>query len=134
MTATDWEKVENKLSYPFGRVKLRIDGHDVVIMVEREGPKSLKYVLAVYVDGFIKGEWITNDCEIRRKFYYKSTRSLLTAKIKNSPEYIRMKKAQKEALEKKYQYETFNPYFTSFKTLKAHFIKNNDSIELVDNI
>lgn len=134
MTATDWEKVENKLSYPFGGVKLRIDGHVIDVMVEKEGPKSLKYVLAVYVDGYIKGEWLTNDCDIRRKFYYKSTRSLITAKMRNSPELKKLKKAQKEELEKKYQYETFYPYFTSFKTLKAHLTKNNDSIELIDNI
>ena len=134
MAATDWEKVENKLSYPFGRVKFRIDGHDVVIMVEQEGPKSLKFVLAVYVDGYIKGEWLTNDCEIRRKYYCKRTKSLLTKDFRKSPEFKRMKKNEQEEWIKKYTYEYYSPYFTSFKTLKAHFIKNNDSIELVDNI
>lgn len=134
MTATDWEKVENELSYPFGRVKLRIDSHDVVIRVEQEGPRSLKYVLAVYVDGHIKGEWITNDCEIRRKFYRKRTKSLLTKDFRKSPVFKRMKKNEQEEWIKKYTYEYYSPYFTSFKTLKAHFIKNNDSIELIDNI
>ena len=134
MTATDWEKVENKLSYPFGGVKLRIDGHDINIMVEKEGSKSLKYVLTVYVDGYIKGKWLTNDCEIRRKYYCKRTKSLLTKDFRKSPVFKRMKKNEQEEWIKKYTYEYYSPYFSSFKTLKAHFTKNNDSIELVDNI
>lgn len=134
MTATDWEKVENKLSYPFGVVKLRIDGHTINVMVEKEGSKSLKYVLAVYVDGYIKGEWITNDCEIRRKFYYKRTKSLLTKDFRKSSVFKRMKKKEQEEWIEKYRYEYYSPYFSSFKTLKAHFTKNNNSIELVDNI
>lgn len=134
MTATDWEKIEKKLSYPFGGVKLRIDGHDIDVMVEKEGPKSLKYVLAVYVDGYIKGEWITNDCEIRRKFYYKRTKSLLTKYFRKSSVFKRMKKKEQKEWIEKHRYEYYSPYFSSFKTLKDHFTKNNDSIELVDNI
>ena len=34
----------------------------------------------VYVDGEIRGKWITEDCEIRRKFFQKHRRSLLTRK------------------------------------------------------
>ncbi len=134
MTATDWEKVENKLSYPFGGVKLRIDGYDVNVMVEKEKPGSLKYVLVVYVDGYIKGEWITNDCEISRKFYCKKTKSLLTNYVRKSSAFKHMKKKEQEEWIKKYTYEYYSPYFTSFKRLKTHFTKNNDSIELIDNI
>lgn len=134
MTATDWEKVENKLSYPFGGVKLRIDGHDINIMVEKEGAKPLKYVLAVYVDGYIKGEWITKDCEIRRKFYCKRTKSLLTKDFRKSSVFKRMKKSVQEEWIKEHTYEYYSPYFNSFKKLKAHFTKNSDSIELIDNI
>lgn len=134
MTATDWEKVENKLSYPFGGVKLRIDGHDISIMVEKASPKSLKYVLAVYVDGYIKEEWFTSDCDIRRKFYCKRTKSLLTKDYRKSPVFKRMKKKEQEEWIKKHVYVYYSPYFSSFKMLKAHFTKNNDSIDLIDNI
>lgn len=134
MTATDWEKVENKLSYPFGGVKLRIDGHDISVMVEKESPKSLKYVLAVYVDGYIKGEWLVNDCEIRRKFYCKRTKTLLPKGFRKSPILKRMKKKEQEEWIKEHVCEYYIPYFSSFKMLKAHLTKNNDSIELIDNI
>lgn len=134
MTATDWEKVENKLSYPFGGVKLRIDGHDINIMVEKEGPKSLKYVLAVYVDGYIKVEWCTNDCEIRRKFYSKHTKSLLTAKDRKSSWFKHLNKSDKDKTIKSAEYSWYSPYFSSFKMLRSHFTKNNNSIELVGNI
>ena len=59
------------MSSPYGSVNLKIDGYDITIMCVVEKP--LHYCLAVYVDGKIKGEWISQDCEIRRKFYQKHT-------------------------------------------------------------
>ena len=71
MTPEDWKNVEDALSSPYGSVNLKIDGYDITIMCVVEKP--LHYCLAVYVDGKIKGEWISQDCEIRRKFYQKHT-------------------------------------------------------------
>lgn len=80
MTPEEWKKVEDALSSPYGRVEFKIDGYDITIMCVVEKP--LHYCLAVYVDGKIKGEWISQDCEIRRKFYQKHTKSLLDSKQK----------------------------------------------------
>lgn len=132
MTETDWKKVEEKLDYPFGRVKLLIDGYTVDVVPAKEKKNSLKYVLAVYVDGYIKGEWAAKDCEIRRKFYCKHTRSLMSAKDKNSPEFKRMKKADRERIIEMSRYDWYEPYFSSVRAFKAHIIKNNDSIELIE--
>lgn len=63
MTPEEWKKVEDALSSPYGRVEFKIDGYDITIMCVVEKP--LHYCLAVYVDGKIKGEWISQDCEIR---------------------------------------------------------------------
>ena len=90
----------------------------------------MKLVLMVYVDGYFRGKWLTEDCDIRRRFYYCSKRSLLTAKEKKRLQ--REKKAIREKIQKEMEYMTFSPYFGSFRTLKSHLVKNNQSIELCE--
>lgn len=128
MTDEQWKEVEEKLVPPFGRVKLQIDGYEVTITAQLV--EKMKYSFVVYVNGFIRAEWSMNDCEIRRRFYYESKKSLLKgsekAKIK------KMRKAVQEKIIKSAQYSVFLPYWGSFSRLKAHLIKNNQSIELVE--
>ena len=128
MTEEQWKQVESRLSRPFGRVKMQIDGYEITVVVEPF--KSLKMGLMVYVDGQFKGKWLTEDCDIRRRFYYCSKRSLLNAKQKKQLQ--REKKAIREEIQKEMEYMTFSPYFGSFRTLKSHFIKNNQSIALCE--
>ena len=102
-------------------------GYEVDIYCVPEKP--LHYCLAVYVNGKIKGEWIAEDCEIRRKFYQKYTKSLLDSKQKKSLNH--KKKAIREQILKECSYDWYEPYWKSFRTMKSHFIKNNTNIELV---
>ena len=128
MTDEQWKEVEKKLVPPFGRVELEIDGYKVVIVAGLVD--KTKYGFIVYVNGFIRAEWSINDCEIRRRFYYESKKSLLKssekAKIK------KMRKAVQEEILQRAKYSTYLPYWGSFSRLKAHLIKNNQSIELVE--
>lgn len=128
MTDEQWKQVESRLSRPFGSVKMQIDGYKITVVVEPL--KGMKLVLMVYVDGYFRGKWLTEDCDIRRRFYYCSKRSLLTTKEKKRLQ--REKKAIREEIQKKMEYMTFLPYFGSFRTLKSHFMKNNQSIELCE--
>ena len=132
MTESEWRSVEEKLSYPYGRAAFRIDGYNIDVIVIKEMPNSLKYVLAVYVDGKIRSEWSLNDCDIRRKFYCRRSKSLLTASDKNSPWFRKLKKSERNEVIKHYQYNWYSPYFSSMRSLKAHFLKNNNSIELAE--
>ena len=77
-----------------------------------------------------KGKWLLEDCEIRRRFCQKHTKSLLNAKGKQKLK--RERKEIREQVIKNTTYEWYEPYFSSFRTLKSHFIKNNNSIELVE--
>lgn len=128
MTDEQWKEVEKKLVPPFGRVELEIDGYKVTIVAQLV--EKMKFSLVVYVNGFIRAEWSMNDCEIRRRFYYESKKSLLKssekAKIK------KMRKSVREEIMKSAQYSVYLPYWGSFSRLKAHLIKNNQSIELVE--
>lgn len=119
MTKEEWKQAEEKLNSAFSRVDLLVDGYAVTI--RKEPCDKMRLGLTVYVDGTIKGEWVVQDCEIRRKFYYCSERSLLTAKER---------KAVREAVLARASYQVFSPVFYSFRTLKSHFLKQNTSIEL----
>ena len=133
MTAEQWKKAENMLSTVLGVVKMKVDGYNITICYAREKPT--KYLLAVYVNGEIRGEWLTTDCEIRRKFYYCGEKQFFSAKEKKKifADFTKREQArfEKENHDRLY-YKYYTPYFGSFRTLKAHFIKNNKSIELVE--
>lgn len=133
MNDEQWKKAEEIVSCPYGILRLKIDGYNITVIMAHE--KGLKYCLAVYVNGKIKGEWIVNDCEERRRFYHQVTKNTLTAKKK--AEMIktvgkrRFEKWVKENPEL-YSYKYYEPYFGSFRMLKSHFVKNNESIEMVE--
>lgn len=128
MTDEQWKEVERELVPPFGEVKLEIDGYKVTIVAGLID--KMKYGFIVYVNGFLRAEWSMNDCEIRRRFYYESKKSLLKssekAKIK------KMRKSVREEILQRTKYSVYLPYWGSFSRLKAHLIKNNQSIELVE--
>lgn len=128
MTVEEWKKVETELSSPFGYVKLKIDGYNVTI--ETLLVKPLHYKLFVYIDGKFKMKWCIEDCEERRRFCFKSKKSLLTAQ--DNKKLKRESKAVREEVEKRMTIYTYYPMFNSFRTLKSHLIKNNVSIELAE--
>lgn len=125
MTKEEWESIERKLRYPGATVFLQIDGYLIGLQVQTY---KMKMVIAVYADGHIKIEWAANDCEIRRRFYMCSKHSLLSASERKK--LMKEKKAVREEIEKQCTYFSYSPYWTSFRSLKNHLIKNNDSIEL----
>lgn len=128
MTVEEWKKVETELSSPFGYVKLKIDGYNVTIETLPDRP--LHYALVVYIDGEFKMKWCIEDCEERRRFCFKSKKSLLTAQDKKKLK--RERKAVREEVERRMTIYAYYPIFNSFRTLKSHLIKNNTSIELAE--
>ena len=82
MTADDWKKAEQMLIPPFGNAKFLIDGYNVTVETRLTSINKYTYSLMVFVDGVFKGEWLTEDCEIRRRFCYESKCSVFTSKQK----------------------------------------------------
>lgn len=123
MTEAQWNAVEEKLLRPYGVVKLQADGYEILLLTEQY---KMKLVIAVYVDGKIKGEWLAQDCEIRRKFYRCSTRSLLTRKEREKLK--RNKKSIREEIMRVATYHAYSPYWESFRSLKRHLTKNCSTI------
>lgn len=127
MTKEEWTKVETALGSIYGRAELLIDGYNIVVVCVPEKP--LHQILAVYVNGKINMKWCLEDCEERRRFCFRSKKSLLSQKEK--AELKRKKKSIRDEVEKRMMIYTYSPFWNSFRTLKSHFLKNNSSIELV---
>ncbi len=127
MTKEEWESTERKLLYPGEGVHLKVDGYDVTLRVMMD---KMKLVIAVYVDGYIKAEWIMKDCDIRRRFYQRRKGSLLTAADKKK--LAKERKSVQKAVQERAVYYTFTPYWVSFRSLKRHLVKNNVSIEICE--
>lgn len=132
MTKDDWNKAEQALSEPYGRIGLKADGYDLTVIVVPKNAKSLHYELMIYVNGEMKNKWIFNDCEIRRKFLCKHKRSLLTKNDRDSKAFKKLSKADREKIIENNTFYAYSPYFGSFRTLKSQLVNNNQSIELVE--
>lgn len=132
MTKEEWAKAENALSTIYGHVNLKIDGYNVSVGFVKE--TATKYFLAVYIDGTFKMKWCLEDSEIRRRFCCQHKKAMIKKsefiKKFGKREYNRIKKEHPECCYAIY----YTPYFGSFRTLKNHLIKNNQSIELAEVI
>jgi len=103
------------------------DGYEVTLLL---GPISqFKNAILVYIGGKIRGKWLSEDCEERRRFFQSVTKSILSPKKKAALK--KLPKKTRLQLEEKTKYTYFLPYWTSFKALKSHLIKHNSNIELI---
>ncbi len=134
MSENDWEEVRKALQITYYSVELKIDGYNVSLVLERVS--AFKNVILVYIDGKFKSEWLSDDCEIRRRFANKKTKALFTKKGLAKGEKLTKKREKeidrflKEHQDVKYEY--FVPYWTNFNSLKKHLIKHNENIERVN--
>lgn len=103
------------------------DGYEVTLLL---GPISqFKNALLVYIGGEIRGKWLSEDCEERRRFFRSVTKSLFSPKERAA--WKKLSKKTRIELEERAKYTTYYSYWTSFGALKSHFIKHNSKIELV---
>lgn len=135
MTPQDWKEVETKLGTPYGRARLRADGHVITLQVERA--KGLRYVVVAYIDGVIEWEK-TRSPEadaIERKFWRSRRHYLHTAKVR--AEYAAQAKRRGMPPEIKASYarqaevsfEHLDPTFPSGKAACAHLRKHCSTLE-----
>lgn len=80
LTKDQWEQIEAQLSSIMGRVELICDGYKISAVIERI---KMTLVVAVYVDGYIRGEWVFNKdgSEIPLKFHQEKNASFLARSI-----------------------------------------------------
>lgn len=130
MTAEEWKNCEKRLSGYSGTVYLKADEYNLTLAVVPI--KKLKQAIMIYIDEKFKMEWLIADCEIRRRFCNEHKKCFYS-----QAEMKKIKRMGKETCEKlleKAYYYWYEPYWHSFRSLKSHLIKNNNSIELVDRV
>ncbi len=133
MTKEDWDKVQENLNYLYSTVILAIDGYNVTLQLEPVS--AMKNHIAIYIDNKVKGEWLTEECEERRRFMCKHTKNLFTkSKLINGKKVSKreMKHIEEMLKDPKNKYDVYLPWWTNFNSLKKHLIKNNENIEIVE--
>lgn len=130
MTPQDWKEVEKRLENFWLPVKLKCDEYELTLRLERIN--QFKNAILVYVNGLMKVKWMTEDCEERRRFFRPKKQSAYSQKQKAALRKMSKRLRQKAGLpDPDDTYTYYIPYWTSFKALKSHLIKNNSNIQLV---
>ncbi|MEG1406821.1 MAG: hypothetical protein RSD23_03105 [Ruthenibacterium sp.] len=129
MTTADWKEAEVLATSCFNVAHLLVDGYQIDLQMQRVN--NYKNKIMVYINREFKGEWLREDCEERRRFYYKYERPIMSRK--GIQEFNGLsKKAQKDFQKYRDQkYTTYSPLFPSFTALKRHFAAQNTNIELL---
>ncbi|MBL8500670.1 MAG: hypothetical protein JNL77_08845 [Nitrosomonas sp.] len=137
LTDEQWSKVERRLSSQLGSVKLQCDGHEVFAVVKTD---KMKLVIVLYIDGWMKGEWLKDESEMGIKFFSKKTKYLSTQKerasalkqMNNKRLTSDLRAMFKRIYEAKYSY--FTPVWTSAKSFCRHIRKTCATIELMEEM
>lgn len=135
ITKEQWAEIERELSGLFGRVELLCDGYKVVANIATIA--ALRQGIVVYVDGFVRGEWMKGEAEEARKFHREMKRYLYPAKVRA----LAAKKAKNRQLpadlRKIFQrhatesFSTWAPYWTNAKAFTRHLRKTCADISVV---
>ena len=137
ITKEQWEEIEKTLSYPYQSVKLRCDGYEVHAVVKSD---NMKLVIVLYIDGWMKGEWLKDESEMGVKFFDRKTKYLSKPKeragafkqMNNKRLPSDLRAIFKRIYEAKYSY--FSPVWTSARSFCRHIRKTCNEIELMENV
>lgn len=127
MTKEQWQEVEKSLMHLYEPVKLICDGYNLTLRLTRN---KMQLVIAFYVNGRMTPEWMDQDCEERRRFFRPAKHSVWTASQKAQIAKMSKKQLKRLNIDPGKHVVFHYPWWTSFKSLKAHLVKFNTSIEL----
>lgn len=129
LTKEEMKEIADELRHAFGRVELQCDQYRV--NVEVRAIAARRYAISVFVDGWMRGEWLRDDCEQRRRFM----------RCRNVPLYPPAKRARLEKeVGKRFAkrmgsdktIEVFYPYWTSVAPMLRQFCGTNDTVSVVE--
>jgi hypothetical protein len=133
LTKEQKQTVIADLSQLFGRAKLRCDGFEIVLQVERF--KGFKYRVMTYVNGEFSGKWISPKNEApESKFLRKVTRPNISPAKR-----IKVEKSLGKRYVAKHPYwsgsfTVYMPDWSAGSTAVNHLCKVCESVELVNSV
>lgn len=132
MEQADWDALKAQMDSPWGQMQLQCDQY-VVTLQQQTSSKSRSWETTVYVDGYIKGEWMSASKdgqplhEEARRFCRKASKALYSRK--QIEEYRKVFGKREAAKMEARKFVLFWPYWKSFNSLKKHLLANNTSIK-----
>jgi len=127
LSKEEWIDLENSLLWPLAQREILCDGYKVTLQVRNL--KKLQLGIFVFVDGYMKGKWVLEDCEERRRFLCPVTRPIFRGKERQKLEQYLAKLEHRPSRHK----ETITGYYswwTDFTAMRRHFERNNQEIRL----
>lgn len=144
ITDKQWKLIELLISMPLGSVKLKCDNYIVNAVVKplNDGKprRGIHLVVAIFVDGEMKGSWAEQDDERCKKFWRKKIRHLLEPNLRKKALLAsedrslprEERKFYKENAEK--TFEVWQPYWETPGAFCRHIRKTCNEIELMENV
>jgi hypothetical protein len=137
LSKTQWAEIEARLGGVFGHVRLKCDGHEISLQVEHV---RRRLVVAVFIDGWIKGENIINPSDDAKKFWNHQVRFLYLGKKREELQKALRKRIMNQMPDAKAWYENalaskvklWTPYFPSPKAVCRHLAKVCQDVELLE--
>lgn len=129
MTKEEWAALGKELGSVFGRAELLIDGYTVNFEVQQ---LKMRLLIAVYVGGWMRGDWLLKKTEEATRFCRPVQISLYTPSRKKSIAQGFSKTAIKKYfpdIDKKGVY--YQSAWLNFSAMKRHLLANNKSISVV---
>ena len=127
MNKEQWTTLETELSSAWGRAALQVDGYKLDLVVRRWKP--LQYCIVIFVNNQFNGEWLRDDCEIRRRFCYPRTVRLWSGESRK--QLLKIPKRRRGTLDPNATGTYYQNVWFSPKTLIRHLKKHNENIEMV---
>lgn len=129
MTKEEWGIVEKKLAGIYCSATLMCDGYRLTLCLEPISKMGL--AICAYINGTMDFKYALDECEERKRFFCVRTKAAYTQKErKDLIKSCGKRWLKNRGFELDKVYTSYYPWWKSFRSLKAHLIKNNTSIEL----
>lgn len=132
LTPVQWAELEKTIhtGYP---VYLQCDGHRVTLLKNIPDKGAVKFV--VFVDGWMRGEWLVNKTEPFINFLHQKRQKVYggwpAAYFKEMVKIYGKRKASKKFPEQ--IIFIYSPYYTSFAAFRRRITATCNSIEIINN-
>jgi hypothetical protein len=129
LTKEEMKEIADELRHAFGRVELQCDQYRVNAEVRPIAAR--RYAIAVFVDGWMRGEWLREDCQERRRFMRCRAVPLYSpAKRARLEKEVGKRLAKRMGADK--TFDVFYPYWTSVAAMLRQFCATNDTVSVVE--
>lgn len=131
LTAEQKTRAISALSHPYGSVKFKATraGVDYKITASVEPVRAMQYRIMVYVDGFVKGEWLMSESAPQTAFMRRRVKRLHSKKeVERVLKVFGKKEAERWAAA---EFVFYAPDFASGTAAINHLLRAADSVELL---